>query len=326
MNYLEKKMKFDVIVGNPPYQLKDGGAQSSATPVYQHFVEQAKKLKPNYICMITPSRWFSGGKGLDEFRNSMLKDLSIRQIHDYPDASECFPNVEIKGGVNYFVWNRERQGNCLVCTYKKNNLISKMERPLQEENTDIFIRYNEAISIFRKVRKINENSFSDLISPRKPFGLATNYKANKSKSDNLIKLYRNKGVEYISENEIIINKDWVNKHKVIIPYAIGSGDGKTDKVNPIYSEPKSACTETYIVIGPFENKNVCDNVVSYINTRFFHFMLTLRKNTQHATKGTYLYVPLQDFSKSWTDDELFAKYNFDEKEIRYIKDMIHPEK
>ena len=118
-------MKFDVIIGNPPYQLKDGGAQSSAKPVYQHFVEQAKKLKPNYICMITPSRWFSSGKGLDEFRDSMLEDLSIRQIHDYPDASECFPNVEIKGGVNYFIWNRDSKGNCLICTYKKNKLISK---------------------------------------------------------------------------------------------------------------------------------------------------------------------------------------------------------
>ncbi|WP_308566668.1 Eco57I restriction-modification methylase domain-containing protein [uncultured Haemophilus sp.] len=318
-------MKFDVIIGNPPYQLKDGGAQSSAKPVYQHFVEQAKKLKPNYICMITPSRWFSGGKGLDEFRDIMLEDLSIRQVHDYPDASECFPNVEIKGGVNYFIWNRDSKGDCLICTYKKNKLISKMERPLKEKDTDIFIRYNEAISIFRKVRNLSKESFSDLISSRKPFGLATNYKVKKSKDDNLIKLYKNRGIEYISQDEIVINKRWVNQHKVIIPYAIGSGEGKTDKVNPIYSEPNSACTETYIVIGPFENKKICDNVISYINTRFFHFMLTLRKNTQHATKGTYLYVPSQDFSKSWTDDELFAKYNLNDKEIKCIKEMIHPD-
>lgn len=317
-------MKFDVIIGNPPYQVKDGGAQSSAKPVYHDFVNLAKSLKPNYICMITPSRWFSGGKGLDEFRDSMLNDLSIRQIHDYPTASECFPNVEIKGGVNYFVWNKDHQGDCLICTYKKNNLISKMERPLKEENTDIFIRYNDAISIFRKVRELSEESFSVLISPRKPFGLATNYKIDKSKNENLIKLYKNRGVEYLAKDEIISNKDWVNKHKVIIPYAIGSGDGKTDKINPIYSEPNSACTETYIVIGPFEDKKTCNNVMSYINTRFFHFMLTLRKNTQHATKGTYLYVPLQDFSKPWTDDELFIKYNLNEKEIKYIKDMIHP--
>lgn len=201
-----------------------------------------------------------------------------------------------------------------------------MERPLKEDNIDIFIRYNEAISIFRKVREISEETFSELISSRKPFGLATNYKFNGNKDINLIKLYKNRGVEYISEDEISINKDWIGKHKVIIPYAIGSGDGKTDKVNPIYSEPNSACTETYIVIGPFESEKICNNVISYINTRFFHFMLTLRKNTQHATKGTYLYVPLQDFSKSWTDDELFVKYNLNEEEIRYIKEMIHPDK
>jgi len=164
-------MKFDVIIGNPPYQLNDGGAQASAMPLYHKFVQQAKKLNPRFLSMIIPSRWFAGGKGLDDFRNEMLNDNRIRAIHDYLKASECFPGVEIKGGVCYFLWDRDNRGLCKVYTHSDNKIISEMERPLSEKNFDVFIRYNEAIPILHKVFEKKERSFSEIVSPGKPFGL-----------------------------------------------------------------------------------------------------------------------------------------------------------
>ncbi|WP_323843596.1 Eco57I restriction-modification methylase domain-containing protein [Moraxella sp. Pampa] len=321
------KMQFNVIIGNPPYQLDDGGAGASAKPIYHLFIEQAKKLNPNYLIMITPSRWFTGGKGLDDFRDNMINDKRIAQIHDFPNSKDCFDNVEIKGGVNYFLWDKNHNDDCMVFTYDNGHCISQVKRPLKENGIDIFIRYNQAISILNKVKKVNENSFSNLVSARKPFGLATTFKGKstpyKDKNDNVI-LYQNKGIGYISRVEIPKNHDWILRHKVIVPYAVGTGDGKTDKVNPIYAGINTACTETYLIIDCQNDENICQNVISYINTRFFHFMLTLKKNTQHTTKSTYEFVPMQDFSRAWTDEELFAKYGFNNDDIRYIQEMIRP--
>lgn len=321
-------MKFDVIISNPPYQLSNGGGLGAgAIPIYNRFVQQAKKLNPRYITMIIPSRWFSGGLGLDAFRDSMLNDSKISHLTDYMDAADCFPGVEIKGGVCYFLWDNAYCGDCTVTTYKNNEVFSIAKRPIKEPNTDVFIRYNEAVSILRKVRLLREDTFDSVVSFTQPFGISTTYKGKSNYYANSISLYeRGAKITYIDRIAICKNLDLIDKEKVLISSAYNAGDGFPHQVinKPIYAGKNSACTATYLVLGPCKSKDECFNMMSYISTKFFRFMVLLKKISQHAPKSTYSFVPMQDFSKPWTDEELYAKYNLTQEEIDFIESMIKP--
>lgn len=319
-------MKFDVIISNPPYQMSDGGGMgTSAMPIYHKFVQTAKKLNPRYISMIVPSRWFSGGKGLDEFRDEMLQDNRLCEIHDYIEAADCFPGVQIKGGVCYFLWDREHKGMCKVTTHKGDSVGETIERPLLEQGCDTFIRYNEAIDILRKVQNKNEKSFEDIVSVRRPFGLDSNYESTQSSGKDIL-LYRNGGTTFIARNEVQRNEKWIDKYKVFISKAGSGSDTFPHQILgvPFVGAPNTAATETYLLIGPLKNKTEGENICTYISTKFFRFLVLLKKSTQNAPKGVYSFVPMQDFSKPWTDEELYAKYGLTQEEIDFIESMIKP--
>lgn len=323
---LFNNMKFDVIIGNPPYQLSDGGAEKSASPIYQKFVEQAIKLNPRYLSMIIPARWYAGGKGLDDFRSKMLNDKRLAEIHDYPETSDCFPGLNIRGGVCYFLWEREHTGDCKITTHKGGFIGATVERPLLEEGSEVFIRYNEAISILRKVQKFKEESFSKLVSAHKAFGLRTYVRGKEKPYEGSIKLYQTGGIGYINRNEIIKNAQWIKDYKVIVPYASPGADSYPHLIlsKPLISEPNSACTETYLVVGPFANKKKCENVQSYMRTKLLRFLILLIKPSQHITQKTYQFVPIQNFDESWSDEKLYKKYGLTEAEQIFIDSLIRP--
>lgn len=327
-------MKFDVIIGNPPYQMNDGGGDgSSAQPIYQKFVQQAKKLNPKYMIMIIPARWYSGGKGLDEFRIDMLNDERIKIIHDFPETSDCFPGINIRGGICYFLWDRNYKGLCKIFNHKKQE-INVMERPLLENGAETFIRYNSAISILSKVMSFNEETMDKKVSSRLPFGIPSNfndYSINQNYDYNVI-LYRsersknaNKKV-YIKQINITKNIQWKDKIKVLVSKASPGGDEYPHSIisTPILAEKNSVCTETYLIVDFVNSLEEGYNLISYMKTKFFRFMMSLIKNTQNISKGVFKFVPVQDWSKSWTDDELYKKYGIDDKEIDFINSMIRP--
>lgn len=326
-NKENKEMKFDAVVGNPPYQVMDGGAQSSAMPLYNSFVETSKKVKPHYLSMIIPARWFAGGKGLDSFRDNMISDKKIKLLVDYLNSADCFPslgNRSIKGGICYFLWDKEYEGKCTIHSMEGGHCVSTSVRFLKEDGCEIFVRDAIGVSILNKVRNRNETSFASIVSARKPFGFATNFtgfnKDHSGQNDCEIYAYKQKG--YIDRSKILKNDAWVDKYKLYVPEAIGNADVSSDKIKPIFGAKGSCCTETYLVIGPFNNEEFAKNCQSYINTKFFHYLLSLKKITQHTTQKCYEFIPLQDFNESWNDKKLFIKYDLTKVEIDYINNTV----
>lgn len=335
VNEGEQSVIFESIVGNPPYQIMDGGNAASAIPIYHKFVKIAQSATDHYATIITPSRWFAGGRGLDDFRESMIHDKRIKLLCDFPISSEVFPSTEIKGGVCYFLWDKREESQCTIIT-KRNNQISRTNRYLVEGDLDVFIRYNEAIEILKKVTQKGFTSFKEIVSSSKPFGLRTFVKAQPFSKDNNVILYANKKKGYINKSKISTNKDLIDKYKVYITYAYGAGEDFPHQILnvPFVGEKNSVCTETYIMLGTYDDEITAQRVVSYIKTKFARFMVLLLKNTQHATKSVYQLVPLQDFTDNsdidWSksvaeiDQQLYKKYNLSEEEINFIETMIKP--
>jgi site-specific DNA-methyltransferase (adenine-specific) len=244
---------------------------------------------------------------------------------DYFDSTECFPGVDLSGGVCYFLWEGEYNGDCKIIN-KLHGEETVMNRPLLETGNATFIRFNSAVSIIRKIRAIDNSSIIEIISARKPFGIDPKARIMKDKSQDSVRVYAYPDNGYINRYHITQNENWIDQYKVMIAKAYGErGDfpylmlGK-----PFVAEKGSCCTETYLVIGPFGNRIICENVISYIKTKLFRFLVLQKKNTQNAAKGVYEFVPLQDFSKPWTDEELYKKYGLAEEEIAFIESMIRP--
>lgn len=316
-------MKFDVIIGNPPYQLSDAGDSTGSSPIYNLFVEQAKKLNPRFLSMIIPSRWFAGGKGLDQFRDSMLKDKRISHLVDYPVASDVFPGVKVIGGICYFLWERDYNGLCHVTT-RMNGLVDNMDRPLDEFDT--FVRFNKAVPILKKVLAKGYDSLSGQVSRQKPFGMRTFVRPSGKGG---ITLYANKEVGKIEKSEVTAGVEMIDQWKVFISRGYGEGGEARDYPRmimgkPIVAPPKSACTETYIVVGTYQTEKQAQNLAEYLKTRFLRFLVGLRKNTQDITKDRFLFVPTVDMNKEWSDELLYKHFNLTNDEIEFIELMIRP--
>ena len=333
-------MQFDVIIGNPPYQLDDGGYGTSAAPIYQMFVEQAKTLEPRYLSLIIPARWFAGGKGLDEFRESMLTDNRLRSIDDFLSAADVFPGVGLKGGVCYFLWDRDNPGDCRVTTHFKDWPVSIASRQLLEEGADVFIRFNEGVSILKKIvaaeigksrsPSLPENKrFDQLVSSRKPFGLETTFKGKVTKRTGDVLVYQNGGTGYIARDSILTGTNLIDKWKLFASYAApgtGNKDTYPHKIisTPFVGEPGSISSETYLCIGPFDSKNAAESALSYLSCRLTRLLILLHKPSQHVTRKVYTFVPTQKWNRKWTDEDLYAKYGITASEIEFIEKVVRP--
>jgi hypothetical protein len=323
-----KNMKFDVIVGNPPFQVGDGGGGggASATPLYNLFVEQALSLEPQHAVMITPSRWFSGGKGLDEFRARMLKDKRFVALVDHPQLYDCFPGVKIRGGVSYWHWDRDHNGPCLVTT-KIGDAVISTPTARYLDAYDVLVRRNEAVTILDKVAGFRidgaaEPSLGDQVSARKPFGLSNERGKSEPKGlKNPVLLYGNQIQTYMERAAIPAHVDWINQWKVLLVKAHGTSgrDDVTILGEPVLAAPGSACTETYLVIGRTDKEAEARHLAAYMRTRFVRFLVSLRKITQNITRDSYRFVPLLPMDRVWTDADLYARYGLTEADITFIE-------
>lgn len=334
----ENKMQFQAVVGNPPYQIDDGGNGSSARPLYNLFIDQSKILTSRFVALITPSRWFAGGKGLDDFRETMLNDRRINTIVDYPNPKDCFPTLNISGGVSYFLWDKEYNGDCFLVNMIQGTK-SIQRRSLNE--FDIFVRYNDAINIIRKITKSTKNFLSEIISSRKPFGIDSFVRGNNVKTKQSVTVYSSAGIGYLPRSSVLQGKEFIDLHKVIIGKALSGHIGETDEKGQVrvlarmfVLELGSVCTESYLLAGGYKNKNEALHLELYFKTKFLRFLLLQALTSMNITKDKFRFVPMQDFtSKSdidWSksiaeiDEQLYKKYKLTKKEIAFIESMIKP--
>jgi len=334
-------MQFDVIIGNPPYQLADGGGSgASASPIYNLFVEQAKALAPRFLTMVIPSRWFTGGKGLDEFRESMLNDDRLRSIDDYLISSDVFPGVALKGGICYFLWDRDSPGPCRVTTHFKDEEPSTATRPLLEEGLDVFIRYNPGLSILEKVAAVEGGSdgslsipeskrFDAMVSSRKPFGLPSTFNGKPNKARNDVLVYQSGGSGFVARSSVPNGNDLIDEWKVFVGFA-APGTGNKDTYphriisTPFLGKPGTISTETYLLIGPVSSQDEAESVLSYLSCRLIRFLILLHKPSHNTTRKVYAFVPTQDWNQRWTDEDLYSKYGITDDEIAFIESMVRP--
>lgn len=319
-------MKFDVIVGNPPYQLQSDGFGAQATPIYQLFVEQAFRMKPRYVAMIIPSRWFAGGMGLNAFRKRMLESTKFTDLVDFPNAAEMFPGVDIAGGICYFLHDEKHNGPCTVKTYQDGKISSESSRFLGEHG-DVFVRFNEALPILEKVKEYIEKhgSLEETISAVNPFGLATNFKEYKEeKFPKSILLQTKDGAKYIEKSQVPNSPNLIPYWKVLIAVAYGERGSYPYLITskPRVLGPNSACTMTYLVAGTFETELEARNYDAYLRTKFVRFLVAVLKNTQHVSKSKYQFVPALDMNKRWTDKDLYKKFGISEGESKFIDSLI----
>ena len=322
-------MQFDVIIGNPPYQMTGGGGGSNDSSIYHLFVEQAMKLEPRYLSMVIPSRWTAGGRGMDNFRKAMLTDQHISHFVDYKKMSVAFPGVDFEGGVGYFLWSREYKGNAQYTLFQGDESQPTITRDLGAH--DIFIRDYRALEILERVQTLSEPTISNLISADTPFGLATNFSDYKEKPfRDSVALYRTdrgqRVIMHTARSSIQKNVPLIDRWKVLLPEAYGErGAIPALVLGPsIVVPPASVCTQTYLVAGPFLSEFEATSFQSYVKTRFFRFLVSLRKITQHALRSTYTWVPQQSWDHDWSDEMLYQKYSITNEEIAFIESMIRP--
>ena len=321
-------MKFDVIISNPPYQLETEGAGKQAKPIYHKFVQQAKKLNPNYLVMITPSRWFAGGMGLDEYRNEMLSDKHLKEIVDYSLSTNCFPGVDIAGGVSYFLWDGGYEGDCNY-TYIDGDQITREIRKLNE--FDVFVRDSRAMSIIRKVLAARENSMCDLMSSLGPFGIGTAERGITTNLNQAYVLLSSGGRSYIERSKVTAGFQYINKWKVIIGKATSAGaatagrDGLRKVIATLeVLEPEAVCTFSYFIGAVFEKREHAENCKNYLGSKTARYLLLQTLSSINISKDKFRFVPQQDFKRPWTDEDLYEKYAFSDSEIALIESMIKP--
>ncbi len=322
-------MQFDVIVGNPPYQMAGGAGGSSDSSIYHLFVQQAIKLEPRYLSMVVPSRWMAGGRGMDDFRSDMLTSQKLREIIDFPISKEVFPGVEVKGGICYFLWDGSHRGMANVTTIRSETKIGPTPRKLDE--FDVFVRDPRAVGILKKVMASKPTSIIDILTADTPFGFATNFEAFRQvRQVNDIELHLVKrgkrSVGYLDKSGIKKNSHLIDKWKVLAPKAGSDGGQRIPDVvlgKPLVVPPGSVCTQTFIAFW-LNTEDEASSLQSYYCTKFFRFLVSLRKITQDSLRGTYSWVPMQNWDKEWSDEKLYKKYVLDADEIAYIESVIKP--